>query len=122
MKLHLNNFAEQFAITGHGAGFVQVAGERIATPLIVLPERLIAPWQVADPTRLAVDDFAELLTASPEVVIFGSGPHFRFPDPRISYAFGAKRIGFDCMDTPAACRTFNVLLSEGRRIAAALLV
>ncbi|MBL8519443.1 MAG: Mth938-like domain-containing protein [Betaproteobacteria bacterium] len=122
MKLHLNSFAESFAITGHGEGFVQVGATRVAGPLIVMPDRLISPWLVADPAELSVEDFAPLSSEDLELVVFGSGAAFRFPHPRIAASFGARRTGFEVMDTPAACRTFNVLLSEGRRVAAALLV
>ena len=58
----------------------------------------------------------------PELVVFGSGATFRFPDARIIAAFSQAHIGFDVMDTPAACRTYNVLMGEGRHVAAALLV
>jgi uncharacterized protein len=122
MKLHLNEFVGNFAVSGHGKGFVQVGATRVETPLIVLADRLIAPWELADARAPAIADFAALLEMKPELVVFGSGAQFRFPDPRIGAAFGALRIGFETMDTPAACRTFNVLLSEGRRVAAALIV
>jgi uncharacterized protein len=122
MKLQLQGNTEEFAITGHGAGFVQVGAQRIASPLILLPGRLIAPWQLVDPSRPAMEDFGGLLDCGLEVVIFGSGSSFRFADPHIYRAFAARGVGFDSMDTPAACRTYNVLMSEGRRVAAALLV
>lgn len=122
MKLHLNSFAESFAITGHGAGFVQVGTTKVSTPLIVLADKLIAPWAVANPSSIALVDFAPLAEQDLELIVFGSGPTFRFPHPRIAAAFGARRVGFESMDTPAACRTFNVLVSEGRRVAAALIV
>jgi uncharacterized protein len=71
---------------------------------------------------LCIADFAELLELKPDLVLFGSGATFRFPDRSLLAAFAQTHIGFEVMDTPAACRTYNVLSSEGRRIAAALLV
>ena len=122
MKLHLNTTAGQNTIFGHGAGYVDVNGTRYAHPLIVTPETLISPWNVIDPASLDFADFAELIALKPTIVVFGSGSIFRFPDARILAAFSQARIGFDVMDTGAACRTYNVLMSEGRSVAAALLV
>jgi uncharacterized protein len=122
VKLHLNSFEGKNSVSGHGPGFVMVNGTRLETAAIVMPDKLISPWQVADPSAVAVADFGVLLELKPELVIFGSGVSFRFPDPRIMAAFSQARIGFDVMDTPAACRTYNVLTSEGRIVAAALLI
>lgn len=122
MKLHLHTTDGHNAITGHGAGFVQVNQSRVDSSLIVLPDKLISPWLVADAGAPGLADFAELMALKPELVVFGSGTVFRFPDVRIMAAFSQARIGFEVMDTPAACRTYNVLMSEGRNVAAALLV
>ena len=122
MKLHLNTPAGLNSISGHGPGFVIVNSMRLESAAIVMPDKLISPWLVADPSAVNLADFADLLALRPELVIFGSGASFRFPDPRIMAAFTRARIGFDVMDTPAACRTYNVLSGEGRMVAAALLI
>ena len=122
MKLHLNTTDGENTITGHGPGFVMINQQRLATALIVMPEKMIAPWPITDANALSPADFAVVMELKPELVVFGSGSTFRFPDPRIMAAFSRARIGFDVMDTPAACRTYNVLMSEGRRVAAALLI
>ncbi len=122
MKLHLNTTAGQNTIFGYGAGFIDINGSRLTHPLIVTPDTLISPWNVCDLATLTYADFADLIALKPALVVFGSGSIFRFPDPRIMAAFSQARIGFDVMDTGAACRTYNVLMSEGRRVAAALLV
>ncbi len=122
MKLHLNSATGQNTITGHGPGFVQVNQTRVSSALIVLPDRLLAPWEIASAGTLTVADFAVLIELRPELVVFGSGPCFAFPDPSIMAAFSQARIGFEAMDTPAACRTYNVLMGEGRVVAAAMLV
>ena len=122
MKLHLNSAGGQNAITGHGEGYVAVNRQQIAQPVIVMPDRLISPWTIIDATALTLADFNAVLELAPELVVFGSGRSFRFPDARIMAAFSQRRIGFEVMDTPAACRTYNVLMSEGRNVAAALLV
>jgi uncharacterized protein len=122
MKLHLNTTAGLNTITGHGPGFVQVNQSRIETSLIVMPDKLISPWPVEDISTMTFADFASLVEMKPELIVFGSGPRFRFPDARIMAAFSQARVGFEAMDTPAACRTYNVLMSEARGVAAALIV
>ena len=122
MKLHLHTPDGLNSISAHGPGFVMVNNTRLESAAIVMPDKLISPWRVADPAALVLADFAAVLALKPELVIFGSGASFRFPDPRIMAAFSQARIGFDVMDTPAACRTYNVLTSEGRIVAAALLI
>ena len=122
MKLHLNTTEGLNTISAHGQGFVMINQTRHATAVIVMPDKLVAPWQLADANAPCLADFAALLELNPELVVFGSGAVFRFPDARIMAAFSKVRIGFDVMDTPAACRTYNVLMSEGRNVAAALLI
>ena len=122
MKLHLNTSAGFNAVTGHGLGFVVVNQQRIETSLILMADKLITPWAVAGLAGLTLADFAPLIDLNPELVVFGAGQSFQFPDRRIMAAFSAARIGFETMDTPAACRTYNVLVGEGRNVAAALLV
>ena len=122
MKLNLSTNVGVNAITGHGDGLVAVNNKQIGHALIVMTEKVIDPWNIADASALTLIDFAVLLELKPELVVFGSGRIFRFPDARIMAAFTQARIGFEVMDTPAACRTFNVLASEGRNVAAALLV
>lgn len=122
MKLHLNTTQGQNAITGHGDGYVTVNNQQIDHALIVLPDKLVNPWNIGDFASLTVADFAALIELRPELVVFGSGNVFRFPDIAIMAAFSKAGIGFEVMDTPAACRTYNVLVSEGRYAAAALLM
>ncbi len=127
MKLQLDNTTtNKNFISGHGNGYVAVNGLNIARAVIILPDALIDPWPLAptslDARSLCLIDFAEVLAIEPELVVFGSGAKFQFPDRQILAAFARARIGFEVMDTPAACRTYNVLMGEGRRIAASLLI
>jgi uncharacterized protein len=71
---------------------------------------------------LSAEHFAMLVDSAPEVVVFGSGERLRFPHPRLTAALTAKRIGVETMDFKAACRTYNILMAEGRKVAAALLI
>jgi uncharacterized protein len=88
----------------------------------------IVPWSGAvrawPPRRfddLTQADFDSLLQDNPELVIFGSGAHLRFPRPALLRGLIERGVGFETMDTAAACRTYNVLVSEGRNVVAALL-
>lgn len=82
----------------------------------------VAPWSVPDFQALAPDHFEALAAWAPELVIFGAGPRLRFPPPACLAPLMQRRIGFETMDTGAACRTYNVLVGEGRKVVAALLV
>jgi len=97
-----------------------VNGQRHESNLIVTPERIL-PWGVAGFDALAEPDFQVLLELNPEVLLLGTGPKQRFPHPRLTRALAAKRIGVEAMDLQAACRTYNILMAEERRVVAALL-
>ncbi len=121
MKLinHLPDFT--YALTGHGRGFVLLNGERVETSLVVCAEAVDRQW-AADFSSLTQDHFRRLLDFQPELVLFGSGQQFRFPAPQVVAPLIEAGIGFETMDTQAACRTYAVLASEGRRVVAALLI
>ncbi len=90
--------------------------------MIVLPAAPVMAWPVDAFEALEARHFELLLDPSPEVVIFGSGARLRFPHPRLTAALAARRIGVETMDFQAACRTYNILMGEGRKVAAALLI
>lgn len=121
MKLQPDAFDVQ-AITGYGPGWVGVNGERITHSVIIGSggERLAWPVQRFD--ELGPEHFALLATVSAEVAIFGSGSRIRFPKPAWLAPLIEKNVGLETMDTAAACRTYNILAQEGRRVAVALLL
>ena len=121
MKLHLDQPAHLNAITGYGAGYVQINQNRHAGSLIVLPTRLIENWRPRTFADLAAEDFAGLAALEVEIVLLGTGEQLRFPHPQLTRALMEKRIGLETMSTAAACRTYNILMGEGRAVAAALL-
>ena len=90
--------------------------------LVLTPEAIASGWAASGFEGLAEADFAALLPHKPEVVLFGAGPAIRFPQPRLTRALTDAGIGIEVMDTPAACRTFNILAAEGRAVVAALLL
>ena len=88
----------------------------------MLPNLLIQYWQVSDFDRLTEESFRRLLGLKPEVVLLGTGGKHRFLHPRISRELTVANISMESMDTAAACRTYNILMAEGRHVAAALIL
>ncbi len=110
------------SINGHGPGWVSVDGERITQSVIVASSGARLVWTAASFEELDERHFAQLAEVDAEIVIFGSGSRIRFPRPAWLAPLIAKRIGVETMDTAAACRTYNILAQEGRKVAAALLI
>jgi len=121
MKLQPDRSNTQ-TITGHGPGWVAVDGERIAHSVIVGSEGQRIAWPATRYEDFGASHFETIAQLDVEVVIFGSGTRIRFPRPAWLAPLVAKRIGVETMDTAAACRTYNILAQEGRRVAAALLL
>ena len=122
MKLHQESNADQNAVTSYGADYVEVNKARYNTSLLLFAEGPPVPWPVSDFSALSPEHFSLLAQAEPELILFGTGARLRFAHPRLFAELSAKRIGVETMDLAAACRTFNILVSEGRRVAAALLL
>ncbi len=121
MKLHQTRAQGRNLFTGYGPGYVSVSGTRWESSVIVLADR-VERWDVAGFDALTEDAFTRLAELPIEILLLGSGARLRFPHPRLTQALSRAGIGLEVMDTPAACRTYNVLLEEGRRVAAALLI
>lgn len=122
MKLHLARIDKRNAFTGYGEGYVLVNGSRYETSLLVLPGQLIENWGVADVGALGDDQISFLAGLSMEIILLGTGSELRFPRPSLLLPLAVAGIGVEVMDTRAACRTYNVLLAEGRNVAAALIL
>ena len=108
-------------ISGHGPGWIGVAGEKITHSVIIGSRGERLAW-AASFEDLGPEHFETLAGMGVEVVIFGSGSRIRFPKPQWLAALGERRIGLETMDTAAACRTYNILAQEGRVVAAALIL
>ncbi len=120
MKLHASGPSGLNAFTAYGADHVMVNEVRHTASLVVLPERIL-PWRAQSFDALVEEDFAELLPLELEVLLLGTGPRLRFPHPRLTRALTAARVGVEVMDLQAACRTYNILMAEQRKVGAALL-
>jgi uncharacterized protein len=121
MKLQADRIEGQNAISRYGPDGVIVNGAEHRRSVVVPWSGAVQPWPVDAFTALTEANFAALLALAPELVIFGSGSRIRFVRPALLRALIERRIGVETMDTGAACRTYNVLLAEGRSVVAALL-
>jgi uncharacterized protein len=114
--------ANSHSITGYGTGWVSVNGQRFTSSVYVSAQNGSTLWECPAFDSLRAEHFEVFAGLQPELVIFGSGERLRFPHPSCLQNLYARRIGVETMDTQAACRTFNFLAAEGRRVIAALLV
>ena len=121
MKLQADRIEGQNAIARHGPGGVIVNGVEHRSSVIVPWAGDVTPWPADAFAALTEAHFEALAALAPELVIFGSGARIRFPRPALLESLLARRIGVETMDTAAACRTYNILLAEGRSVVAALL-
>lgn len=101
---------------------VSVNGQPYMASVLVPGDAPLAAWTPESLSALTADHIAEILPYKPELVILGSGPSLRFAHPSVLRPLIEAGIGVETMDTPAACRTYNVLMSEGRKVLAALII
>jgi uncharacterized protein len=121
MKLHLSDVSGVNLFTGYGEGYVMVNRQRHERNVVVLRDRLVTDWQPTGFDDLTAEHFALLAELQPEIVLLGTGARLRFPRPELTRALMEARIGLEVMDIRAACRTYNILAAEERKVAAALL-
>ena len=124
MKLHADKLDTQ-SVTAYGEGWIAVNGQRHTQSLVLASSGQLVPWtctRFEDLTEAHFSMLASVMTEAPELVVFGSGSKLRFLPPALLRSLMGQRIGVDTMDTTAACRTYNILASEGRRVVAALLI
>jgi len=122
MKFHLDAPGGLNLIRGYGPGQLRVGERTHTSSVIVTATTIIEDWRPASVQDLTAADLEPVLGLATEVVLLGTGAHQQFPDSAILRILYEQRIGVEIMDTSAACRTYNVLVSEGRSVAAALIV
>ena len=123
MKLHSSDPTTVLnTVTAYGDGYIEINKVRYEHSVLVMPEGAVIPWNVARFEDLTPEHFARLLELGAEVVVLGTGNKLRFPHPRLTAPLTEKRIGVEAMDLQAAGRTYNILMLEGRKAAAALLI
>jgi uncharacterized protein len=122
VKLQLSNPDSGYTFTAYGDDYIDVNGKRYQTNVALLPGQMLPEWTTASFETLTEADFARLAELAPEILLIGTGKSLHFPPPALMQPLMAARIGYEVMDTHAACRTYNILAAEGRKVAAAILL
>lgn len=122
MKMSLDTGTASYRIKAYAEGSITINETAYTGDLIVMPEHLVESWESAPVADLEPAHFEVLKQHEPEIVLLGTGRCQRFPSARLLAELGRQGIGLEVMDTAAACRTYNVLMSEDRRVAAALMM
>ncbi|WER47224.1 Mth938-like domain-containing protein [Cupriavidus sp. WKF15] len=122
MKLHADQPQSLNTVTAYGPDYVEINLIRHTNSVLVLPEGEVRPWPVERFEDLEPAHFEALAELGAEVVLLGTGSRLRFPHPRLTASLARKHVGVDAMDMQAACRTYNILMAEGRKVAAVLLL
>lgn len=121
MKLQPDRIETQ-SVTAYGSGWIAIQGEKIMHSILITSEGVRLDWDCKSFDHLGPEHFLLLSKLDVELVIFGSGERHRFPRPEWQVGLMQRHIGLETMDTQAACRTYNILAGEGRKVAAALLI
>jgi uncharacterized protein len=121
MKFHLQAPTGNI-VTGSGPGWVRVGNDEYRDNIVVRADSVERGFAPAGFDELTAADFAALLRSTPEIVLLGTGATQRFPPPAVTAPLHDARVGLEVMDTRAACRTYNILVAEGRAVTAALIV
>lgn len=122
MELNLDTGEGRYQIRAYGKNFIQVNDQKISHSLIVTPNQLIDPWPPHSIADLTADYLQIIINLRPSIVLLGSGENLAFPDAALLNMFYQQNMGIEVMNNGAACRTYSVLMSEGRTVAAALLI
>src|SRR5690606_15471010 len=122
MKLHSTPTQHYQTVTAYDEHGVEINAIYFSHSLIVLPEIKPVAWEVTAFENLTATDFEPINDHRPDVVILGTGAKQRFIHPRLITTLTQQHIGVECMDNQAACRTYNILMGEGRKVALALIM
>jgi len=122
MKFVLDRPAAVHVVRAYVPGRLHVGERELARSVIVCGATLIDDWRPQHVSELTASDLEVVLALQPQVLLLGSGARQVFPPPELLAPLYAARVGFEVMDTGAACRTYNVLVGEGRQVAAALII
>ena len=121
MKLHAERPAGHY-IRSFEPGRLRLGDRDLTANAIIAPDRVIEDWQPLDPPAITLEDLAPALALEPEVIIIGTGLTQRFVSTTVAAAVMRGGVGLECMATEAACRTYNILMAEDRRVVAVLLL
>ena len=122
MRFTLEGDANRYLITRCGPGWINVNEREFHNSMLVSPEKIIADWPPQSLADCTESHFAAIAVLEPEIVLLGTGTRQQFPHPRLLRPLISQGIGVETMDTAAACRTYNIVMLENRRVVAALMM
>lgn len=123
LKFHLTQPEGLNLFTGYGDDYVIINGERYSqSSLLITPDAILQDWHVTSFSALQTSHFEAFIAQQPEIALLGTGKRLQFPHPRLSAALTDAGVGLEVMDTKAACRTYNILVAEGRRVVVGLIL
>lgn len=120
MKFTLENNPNLNFVRAYSAQELKIGEHSVRSSCIVMADALIVHWPPTTLDELQVNHLEPIFELQPELVLLGTGARQRFAPPQIRAAFATRKIGLEAMDLGAACRTYNILIQEDRRAAAAL--
>ncbi len=122
MKFTLDNPTADYVFGNYGDGKLKVNQSEYTTSLIIFPDKLYTDWPVASVDDLEVQHFEQIITRNPDIVLLGTGLQQKFPSVELRRSLVQAQLNLEVMDTAAACRTYNLLVAEGRDVAAAVII
>ena len=122
MKFTLDNPTADYVFGNYGDGKLKVNQSEYTTSLIIFPDKLYTDWPVASVDDLEVPHFEQIITRNPDIVLLGTGLQQKFPSVELRRSLVQAQLNLEVMDTAAACRTYNLLVAEGRDVAAAVII
>jgi uncharacterized protein len=122
VKLQADNQPTLNTVSAYGVNFIEINAVRYESSLLLMPEGPVLDWGCASFEELKPANFQEIADKKPALVILGSGKKIKFPKPELIAPLIQAKIGIETMDLQAACRTYNVLMAEGRNVLAALII
>jgi len=122
LKLQSDPHSGANTITGYGDGYVEINQTPYAHAVLLSSDGAISAWPAQSFDSLEVSHFAQMVELKPELILIGTGSKQRFPKPELLKSLILANIGFEIMDSQAACRTYNILVGEGRQVLLALIV
>ena len=122
MKLQSDPHSGANTITGYGDGYVEINQTPYAHAVLLSSDGAISAWPAQSFDSLEASHFTQMVELKPELILIGTGSKQRFPKPEVLKSLILANIGFEIMDSQAACRTYNILVGEGRQVLLALIV
>ena len=122
MKLQADQPNALNTVTAYGEDYIEINQVKHSSAVLVMPQGTVTAWGADRFEDLTAAHFSNLAALQPELIIFGTGAKQRFAHPQLMADLSAARIGVETMSTQAACRTYNILMAEGRQVLLAAII